>query len=73
MGPCRAVVVQIKINADFEIAPIQSHYVLQIVTDILKSISELDRINCKSNIESRVILDYVPVIKDDLPIKMETK
>jgi hypothetical protein len=73
MGPCRKAVVQIRIDADFDIAPIQSHHVLQIVTDILKSISELDKIGCKSVIESKVILDYIPVRDEDLPIMGDKK
>lgn len=67
VDPCRYARVHVKIDADFDIAPINSHHILPHLTEILKQINELDRIHTSSKIESCISLDFIPVRKEDLP------
>ena len=67
--PCDYAKVHIKIDAEFEIAPIQTSHIMQPITNILKEVSELQRYGCKNIVLSQVTLDYIPVRDEDLPKK----
>jgi hypothetical protein len=60
-GVAVAVKIHLKIDAEY------SHIVLEHMTEILKRVSELDRVGGKRQISSCFDLDYHPVMKGDLP------
>lgn len=57
------VEINLQISAKFKIAPINSHHVLQGITNVLKEMSELERIDSNNGeiISTKIELNYVPV------------